>query len=385
MQPTTVLFLAANPVAVPALQLAEECRAIEDKIRAAKFRDQIRLRSRWAARPDDLLQALNEDSPSVLHFSGHGAGDQGLYFQSEDGNAERVGAEGLAQVMQAAGASVVLVVLNACYSEVQAQVLVAHVPCVIGMSSAIGDKAAIVYAASLYRALAFGRSVANAHAQGLAALALHSTTREQTRDIEGAEAAGPAPIPILLHRPDVDAASVYIVQASGNTPGSVDEAFSGNPTTRPRHREQGRYKLLAVMLLCSTIFAAVWLLNDRGCAEHAMEPDAAAAGVDAAGVDALAGIDVAVGVDATAGLDAAAGVDATAGMDGAIGVDAAVRKPAPIDPRRARGPCTRTPGAILHEASASCPRIKSTEPEAIAIAREAKEKGYTCTEFYRCR
>jgi len=76
----TVLFLAANPMQLQPLQLGEECRAIEDKIRAAKFRDRIRFRSRWAARAGDLLQALNEDSPSVLHFSGHGASDQGSAF-----------------------------------------------------------------------------------------------------------------------------------------------------------------------------------------------------------------------------------------------------------------------------------------------------------------
>jgi RNA polymerase sigma factor (sigma-70 family) len=210
MQPSTILFLAANPVRVQALQLGEECRAIEDKIRAARFRDQIRFRSRWAARPDDLLQALNEDTPSVLHFSGHGAGAQGLCFQSDDGSARMVSAGGLAQVMQAAGASVTVVVLNACYSEVQAQALVAHVPCVIGMSEMIGDEAAIIYAASFYRALAFRRSVANAHQQGLAALALH-LNNGQVPDIELPETALCAPAPRLLSRPGIDADDVYLV------------------------------------------------------------------------------------------------------------------------------------------------------------------------------
>src|SRR6185295_13986290 len=135
----------------------------------------IRFRSRWAARPDDLLQALNEDTPSILHFSGHGTGEHGLCFQAEDGGVLSVSTEGLEQVMRAAGASVTVVVLNACFSEVQAQALVAHVPCVIGMSDTIGDEAAIIYAGSFYRALASGMSVANAHQQGLAALALRST------------------------------------------------------------------------------------------------------------------------------------------------------------------------------------------------------------------
>src|SRR5689334_14280684 len=120
MRPSTVLFLTADPSQVQPLQLGEECRTIEDKIRAAKFRDRIRFRSRWAARPDDLLQALNEDAPSILHFSGHGSGNQGLCFQSEDGSVLHVSAECLDQVIRAAGTSVTVVVLNACFSEVQA-------------------------------------------------------------------------------------------------------------------------------------------------------------------------------------------------------------------------------------------------------------------------
>lgn len=181
--PATVLFLAANPMRLPALHLGEECRAIEDKIRAAKYRDRIRFRSRWAARPDDLLQALNEDNPAILHFSGHGGGDQGLCFQSDDGNTVGVSAKGLTQVIRAAGAGVAVVVLNACYSEAQANALVTCVPCVIGVSNAISDEAAIVYARSFYGALAFGKSVANAHEQGLAALAVHSTSRHTERDV----------------------------------------------------------------------------------------------------------------------------------------------------------------------------------------------------------
>lgn len=75
--PSMVLFLAANPVRIPPLQIGEECRAIEDKIRGARFRDQLCFRSRWGARLDDLLRALLEDDPTVLHFSGHGTGAQG--------------------------------------------------------------------------------------------------------------------------------------------------------------------------------------------------------------------------------------------------------------------------------------------------------------------
>jgi two-component system nitrogen regulation response regulator GlnG len=210
---TTVLFLAANPVEMQLLQLGEECRAIEDKIRKAKFREQLRFRSCWAARADDLLQALYEDDPTVLHFSGHGAGAQGLCFLAEDGRAILVNSDGLGQVIRAAGGSVQLVVLNACYTRVQAEALVVHVPCVIGMPSAIGDDSAIVYAAELYRALAFGKSVAIAHQCGLAALALHSMAGNM-RDVDVAEAVLRTAPPELLVRIGIDATQVHIVQGA---------------------------------------------------------------------------------------------------------------------------------------------------------------------------
>jgi RNA polymerase sigma factor (sigma-70 family) len=204
-------------VEVPLLQLGEECRAIEDKTRGARFRDQLRFRSRWAARPDDLLQALHEDDPTVLHFSGHGAGAQGLCFLADDGSAFCVSSDSLAQVIRAAGDSIKLIVLNACYTKVQAEALVTHVPCVIGMPDTIGDKAAIVYAAALYRALAFGESVARAHQWGLAALSTHST-RGQIRDIELAETALHTPVPVVLTRTGVDAEQVYIIRRPESAP-----------------------------------------------------------------------------------------------------------------------------------------------------------------------
>jgi len=215
LAPRTVLFLAANPLQLQPLQLGEECRAIEGGIRTATFREQIRFCSRWAARLDDLMQALNEHSPSVLHFCGHGNGAQGLCFQSDNGGALSVSADGLARVMEAAGANVAVVVLNACYSEVQAQALVSCVPCVIGASSAISDKDAIAYAAAFYGALAYGKSVANAHQQGTAAVLLHRNGgwAAPSRDIgspisHAGSSTSDAPIFRLLTRPDTDADSI---------------------------------------------------------------------------------------------------------------------------------------------------------------------------------
>jgi len=51
------------------------------------------------------------------------------------------------------------VVLNACYSERQAEAIVKHIPHVIGMKKAIGDAAAIEFAVAFYDALGAGKSI----------------------------------------------------------------------------------------------------------------------------------------------------------------------------------------------------------------------------------
>ena len=76
-----VLFLAANPLDQQQLRLDEEARAIADMIRKTKHRDSVKLESCWAVRPMDILQALNEHSPSVVHFSGHGSDQDEIVFQ----------------------------------------------------------------------------------------------------------------------------------------------------------------------------------------------------------------------------------------------------------------------------------------------------------------
>ncbi len=58
------------------------------------------------------------------------------------------------------------VLLNACYSEIQAKAIADYIPFVIGMNDAIGDKAAIAFAVGFYKALAANRSIEEAYKFG---------------------------------------------------------------------------------------------------------------------------------------------------------------------------------------------------------------------------
>jgi len=96
----------------------------------------------------------------------------GLFFQGPDGRPQLVSIAALKETFGAAGASVKLVVLNACYSEVQAEALLTHVDCIVGMSGSIHDDVARSFAIGFYGGLGERESVAAAYKQGCAAISL---------------------------------------------------------------------------------------------------------------------------------------------------------------------------------------------------------------------
>jgi hypothetical protein len=195
----TILFLAANPLGIDRLTLDEEARAIQEELERSGHRDKFELVTRWAVRPLDLLRELRKLKPTVVHFSGHGgcgepcepppdAGarqdvatepgavdadhQHGLFFQGSDGGPQLVSTAALEETFGAAGSSVKLVVLNACYSAAQAEALLAHVRCVIGMCGSVSEEAARNFAIGLYGGLAERESVGIAYKQGRAAISL---------------------------------------------------------------------------------------------------------------------------------------------------------------------------------------------------------------------
>jgi hypothetical protein len=193
---TKILFVASNPEDVTQLALDEEIRSISARIREAKFRDSLDLKSAWATRPNDLLRELNEHQPSIVHFSGHGSRAGELLLMNDARQVQRVNPRALTDLFTTLKDNIRLVVLNACYSKVQGKAIAKVIDCVVGMNTAIGDKAAITFAAAFYSALGFGRSVKEAFEQGLVSLKLESIPEAST--------------PKLLTREGVDPATMYL-------------------------------------------------------------------------------------------------------------------------------------------------------------------------------
>lgn len=165
-EPQTILFLAANPKETGRLRLDQELRDIAEGLQRAQKRDQFTLEQRLAVRPRDIQRAMLDVGPQIIHFSGHGAGEEGLVFEDEIGKAKLVNGSSLAGLFDLFSDQIQCVVLNGCYSEVQAKAIAQHIPYVIGMNKAIGDQAAIAFAVGFYDALGAGRDVEFAYRLG---------------------------------------------------------------------------------------------------------------------------------------------------------------------------------------------------------------------------
>jgi DNA-directed RNA polymerase subunit RPC12/RpoP len=168
----TLLFMAADPTNASRLRLGEEAREIQQKLQLAKLRDNFALHQRMSVRPEDFSQALLDVDPQIVHFSGHGTSDGNLCFEDKLGNIHPVSPEALAALFEQFSASIKCVVLNACYSDIQARAIANHIEYVIGMSQAIGDKAAIAFAIGFYQALGAGRSIEDAYRLGCVQIGL---------------------------------------------------------------------------------------------------------------------------------------------------------------------------------------------------------------------
>ena len=192
-----ILLLLADPSVADRLRLDLEVRTIADKVGISKYGDELDFKYKWAARADDVLQGLNEHRPDLVHFSGHGSSST-LVFVDMDGRSHKVPKEAIAHMFRLIGADVRVAVFNSCDSSAFAKAVTRHIDCAIGMNSSISDRAATIFAASFYRAIAFGNSIENSFRQGTSALLL--------------EGIAESTIPRLHVKKDVDASQVVLLR-----------------------------------------------------------------------------------------------------------------------------------------------------------------------------
>ncbi|KAF3890744.1 CHAT domain-containing protein [Tolypothrix bouteillei VB521301] len=176
----SILFLCAEPATSTRIRLCEEIREIKEKLQLAKLRNRFELNEYMAVRAIDLTQALLDTNPQIVHFSGHGMIEGTLCFEDKLGRVHLVESEALSEMFKQFSGKVKCVILNSCYSKIQAEAIAKYIEYVIGMSQVISDPAAIAFATGFYQALGAGRSIEEAYNFGCVQIRLQGISEHLT-------------------------------------------------------------------------------------------------------------------------------------------------------------------------------------------------------------
>ncbi len=179
-----ILILSANPKNTRNLRLDEEVREIKNTLQLSPHRNEFQIITESAVRVDDLTRFLSHHQPTIVHFSGHGTGTDGLILEDNSGHQQLVSTQALAKLFDLFQQQLECVLLNACYSEEQAAAIHQHIDCVIGMNQAIGDKAAIKFSVGFYTALFTNRNYQDCFHMGCAAIDLQGIPEYATPEIK---------------------------------------------------------------------------------------------------------------------------------------------------------------------------------------------------------
>ncbi|MFP3941381.1 MAG: CHAT domain-containing protein [Thermoanaerobaculia bacterium] len=177
-----VLAVAPRPSGVPPLDLERELDELRDAL--GRRRD-VALRVLEPPTLEALVEALRGGDVHALHFLGHGeldpgTGDGALVLEDWAGGARRVPAWALVEQLADFLPRTRMVFLNACrtaeaaagapWAGLATSLVRAGVPAVLAMQLPVTDRAAGIFAGSVYRRLAAGDPVDRAVADGRLAL-----------------------------------------------------------------------------------------------------------------------------------------------------------------------------------------------------------------------
>jgi internalin A len=172
-----ILMLTANPTNQARLRLDSEHSNILEELQEKQ--EQFIFTIKKGVSKSEFQKLTVKANPEILHFSGHGEsseyGTGGLVLQDTDGKEDVVPAKGLSllfRFFRSENIAIKAAILNACYSEEQAQAICEHVPYVIGTTLNIGDTAAIAFSTGFYYKLAENGTIEQAFNAGITRAAM---------------------------------------------------------------------------------------------------------------------------------------------------------------------------------------------------------------------
>ncbi|WP_434686395.1 CHAT domain-containing protein [Pseudanabaena minima] len=220
-----ILVVAANPLGSSPLKLDHEVKTIKEALKRSRKSGNFVVEYCLAATPSELRRALLDLEPHVLHFSGHGAGEKGLLFVSDESvgaiyrsdsgevrshstssnEIKFVPAQPLANLLQLCDEHLECVVLNACYSDVQGDAISANIPFTIGMRDRVADNVAIKFSQGFYDAIGAGKGYESAFKWGKVAIEFDLANNEASQILvlrKKGESFSPVPSQTTLSSPN---------------------------------------------------------------------------------------------------------------------------------------------------------------------------------------
>lgn len=233
MEELRILYLTANPlVADPNtnLRVDAELAQVQRAVRGALHRDYVKITPRPAATPEDLLDGLNDLTPHVVHFSGHGGAGTVVLDNSDinDPQARDLTFAQLGRALSTSRETPKLLVLNACDTvEGASDDLLPTAPVIIAMASSVLDTTAATFAARFYAGIASGLSIKKAFDQAVLAVEFVGLDDESW-------------MITLLHREDIDPDGVTLVEPPADW--TTEPTFTGvrGRVAPPPRRLDGR-------------------------------------------------------------------------------------------------------------------------------------------------
>ncbi len=164
-----ILFLASNPKNEVRVQVDKEYRKIDERLKMSTHRTYRLEQPQFSVTIEGMLQAFSQTQPEIVHFAGHGR-EAGIFITNEANESLLMPNNALRRLFRQYKDKVRIVVLSACYSEAQAQIISELGIYVVGMSDEIADEAAIVFSTAFYLGLGEHQSVERAFDTALIAL-----------------------------------------------------------------------------------------------------------------------------------------------------------------------------------------------------------------------
>lgn len=155
----TILMLTANPAQTTLLKIKEEHSAIAKELEDNQER--FLLKCEHSVNKSEFMRFPEELRPDILHFSGHGyGGDEigtGIVVQNDDKNKPDLitpyGLNSLFEYYKRNNIAFKTVILNACYTDEQAEIIARYVPYVIGVTVSVIDEHSIAFSKGFYAEL----------------------------------------------------------------------------------------------------------------------------------------------------------------------------------------------------------------------------------------